>query len=191
VGEGQGDNNAGGAAERITIAEAATLLGCHPNTVRSRVKAGLYRAEKVLTENGPTWMIDRNSLTNNAPTSASQQGVSGVPALRQEDLQELARQIAKEAGLSQDPEKEAAEQRRRAFIEGGREHWKAQVDFFKHMATISGASIAFVIGVSASFINKPDNPLFDLRTAASGLLSSVPSLTMWRSSVCFWHRLRR
>jgi DNA-directed RNA polymerase specialized sigma24 family protein len=32
--------------ERVTIAEAAALLGCHPNTVRNRVKAGMYRAEK-------------------------------------------------------------------------------------------------------------------------------------------------
>ena len=78
MGKGQ-DNNAVGAVERVTIAEAATLLGCHPNTVRTRVKAGMYRAEKVPTENGPTWMIERDSLTTNAPTSAPQQGVSGVP----------------------------------------------------------------------------------------------------------------
>jgi len=38
----------------VTIAEAAALLGCHPNTVRSRLKAGMYRAEKIDTENGLT-----------------------------------------------------------------------------------------------------------------------------------------
>jgi len=107
VGNDRGDNNAGGPLERVTIAEAATLLGCHPNTVRSRVKAGMYRAEKVLTENGPTWMIDRDSLTTNAPTSGPQQPVSGVPAIQQEALQELARQIVREAGIAQDPEREA------------------------------------------------------------------------------------
>ena len=69
VAEDEADK-AGRAIERVTIAEAAALLGCHPNTVRSRVKAGMYRAEKFHTENGPTWMIERDSLTNNAPTSA-------------------------------------------------------------------------------------------------------------------------
>jgi DNA-binding XRE family transcriptional regulator len=58
-----GADNAGRAIERVTIAEAAALLGCHFNTVRSRLKAGMYRAEKVHTENGPTWMIERESLT--------------------------------------------------------------------------------------------------------------------------------
>jgi transcriptional regulator with XRE-family HTH domain len=57
-------DNAGRAIERVTIAEAAALLGCHFNTVRSRLKAGMYRAEKVDTENGLTWMIERESLTD-------------------------------------------------------------------------------------------------------------------------------
>jgi hypothetical protein len=64
-----------------------------------------------------------------------------------EVLQMLAKEIVREAGLDRDPEKEAAEQSRREFIEGGREHWKAQVDFFKHMAVISAAS---VVGVGAA-----------------------------------------
>jgi len=58
-----GADNAGRAIERVTIAEAAALLGCHPNTVRYRVLAGMYRAEKVDTKSGPTWMIERESLT--------------------------------------------------------------------------------------------------------------------------------
>jgi hypothetical protein len=51
-------------SDRVTITEAATLLGIHPNTVRGRVKAGVYEAEKVATEHGLTWMIARNSLVN-------------------------------------------------------------------------------------------------------------------------------
>jgi hypothetical protein len=71
---GQQDANSGGGAnEGITIAEAAALLGVHPNTVRNRVKAGMYEAEKVLTENGQTWMIDRDSILNNPLPKASQQ----------------------------------------------------------------------------------------------------------------------
>jgi hypothetical protein len=57
---------------RVTITEAAALLGVHPNTVRSRVKAGVYDAEKVSTEYGLTWMIDHDSLINNPLPRASQ-----------------------------------------------------------------------------------------------------------------------
>ena len=69
----QGANSGGRANEGVTIAEAAALLGVHPNTVRNRVKAGIYEAEKVFTENGQTWMIDRDSILNNPLPKASQQ----------------------------------------------------------------------------------------------------------------------
>jgi hypothetical protein len=102
-----GADNAGGDIERVSIAEAAALLGCHPNTVRNRVKAGMYRAEKFHTENGPTWMIERASLTTNAPTTAPQQPVSVAPAAQQEAIQELARAIVREAGIAGDPKEQA------------------------------------------------------------------------------------
>jgi hypothetical protein len=45
--------------DRITIREAAPLIGVHPNTtVRNRIKADVYRGEMVATERGETWMID-------------------------------------------------------------------------------------------------------------------------------------
>ena len=73
-------DNAGRAIERVTIAEAAALLGCHPNTVRSRLKAGMYRAEKIPTENGLTWMIERESLTTGDPKEVSgRDGPVGEP----------------------------------------------------------------------------------------------------------------
>ncbi len=106
VGERQDDNNAGRVPKRVTIAEAAALLGCHPNTVRSRVRAGMYSAEKVLTERGPTWMIDRDSLTTNVPTTAPQQPVDVVPLAQAEALQELARSIVREAAIVQNPEEQ-------------------------------------------------------------------------------------
>ncbi len=49
-------------AEYISIAEAATLLGVHRNTVRNRVKAGRYKAHKVVTAQGETYAILRESL---------------------------------------------------------------------------------------------------------------------------------
>ena len=75
-----GADNAGGAIERVTVAEAAALLGCHPNTVRYRVKVGMYRAEKIHTEGGPTWMIERESLTTWDPKEVSgSDGPVGAP----------------------------------------------------------------------------------------------------------------
>src|SRR5918997_2413829 len=65
-------------SDRVTITEAATLLGVHPNTVRGRVKAGVYDAEKVATEHGLTWMIDHDSLVNNTLPKDSQQTPSQV-----------------------------------------------------------------------------------------------------------------
>jgi excisionase family DNA binding protein len=50
----------------LTIREAATLLGVHPNTVRNRIKDGTYEAEKILTDSGPTYYVSRESLLNNA-----------------------------------------------------------------------------------------------------------------------------
>ena len=49
-------------AEYISIAEAATLLGVHRNTVRNRVKVGRYKAHKLLTPQGETYAIERESL---------------------------------------------------------------------------------------------------------------------------------
>ncbi len=88
---------------RLTIREAATLLDVHPNTVRNRIKDGTIQAEKVVTERGPTWMIDPDSLANNTPPSGSQQLVGRVP---EEALTILAREIVKEAELAQDPEEQ-------------------------------------------------------------------------------------
>jgi hypothetical protein len=58
--------------DRVTIREASTLLGVHPNTVRKRVKDGVYEAERISTEHGFTWMIHRNTLLNTPPTEDTQ-----------------------------------------------------------------------------------------------------------------------
>ncbi len=50
-------------ATYVTIAEAAKLLGVHPNTVRNRIKTGLLTATKVLTLNGEAYAIPRASVT--------------------------------------------------------------------------------------------------------------------------------
>jgi hypothetical protein len=137
--EGQGDNNAGGAVERVTLIQAAALLGCHRNTVKNRIRAGMYRAEKVHTENGPTWMIERDSLTNKPPTSARQQGVGGMPAIQQEAIQALARAIVREAGIAQDPEQTA-------LMEGN----KQRAEVAKTLVIVSSGllvGIAAVVGI--------------------------------------------
>src|SRR4029453_19210607 len=86
------------------------------------VRAGMYRAEKVVTQNGPTWMIDRDSLITNTPTSAAQQPVSEVPAGQQEAIQELARSIVREAGIAQDPEEAARLEATKLAAESAKTH---------------------------------------------------------------------
>jgi excisionase family DNA binding protein len=100
VGEDRTYAHSGGrGADRLTIAEAAALLGVHKNTVRNRIKNGLYRAEMVQTERGPTYLIERESLltnlTTNTLSSASQELVSQQAM---EFVQELLRPFVSELG---------------------------------------------------------------------------------------------
>jgi excisionase family DNA binding protein len=99
VGEGQDTNKIGRGGDRLTIAEAAALLGVHKNTVRNRIKNGAYRAEMVQTERGPTYLIDRESLLTNLSTntlsSASQELVD---PRAMEFVQELLRPFVSELG---------------------------------------------------------------------------------------------
>ena len=64
--------------EYISIAEAATLLRVHRNTNRNRIESGGYKAHKVVTPQGETSAIERESLdilahtpTNEAPQPLS------------------------------------------------------------------------------------------------------------------------
>jgi hypothetical protein len=140
MGEHRDANDAGGSVERVTAHEAAALLGVHYNTIRNRIKAGRYRAEKVHTENGPTWMIERDSLTDNAPTSAPQQPASGVPAAQEAAMQELAKAIVREAGLGRDPE-----------IERAREDLHGRLDTLKHISTLDGATAVALLLVQRAW----------------------------------------
>ncbi len=87
---------------RVTITEAATLLGVHPNTVRGRVKAGVYDAEKVATEHGLTWMIDPDSLVNEPLPRDSQvtpsQEVNPNAVTPMEMVQDLLRPFVEDLG---------------------------------------------------------------------------------------------
>jgi hypothetical protein len=153
MGEHRDANNTGEGNKRVTIAEAATLLGVHPNTVRNRVKGGMYRAEKVLTERGPTWMIDRDSLTTNTPTSASQQLVSRVPP---EALQVLAREIVREAGPREEED----------WIEGE----KLIYDAAKTQALITAALLG--AAAAARFLPNPEYIFLLILAIVFGVASS-------------------
>src|SRR5215212_5336260 len=98
VGEGQDTDNIG-RDDRLTIAEAAALLGVHKNTVRNRTKNGSYRAEIVKTERGPTYLIERESLLTNLSAntlSRASQELVGHQAM--EFVQELLRPFVSELG---------------------------------------------------------------------------------------------
>jgi excisionase family DNA binding protein len=110
------DHRVGRGRDRLTIAEAATLLGVHKNTVRNRIKNGSYRAEMVQTERGPTYLIERESLrtnlTTNTLSSASQELVSQQAM---EFVQELLRPFVSELGEVR--EELGAERARRQIAE--------------------------------------------------------------------------
>jgi excisionase family DNA binding protein len=110
------DHRVGRGRDRLTIAEAATLLGVHKNTVRNRIKNGSYRAEMVQTERGPTYLIERESLrtnlTTNTLSSASQELVSQQAM---EFVQELLRPFVSELGEVR--EELGAERARRQMAE--------------------------------------------------------------------------
>ncbi len=115
---------------RVTITEAATLLGVHPNTVRTRVKAGLYDAEKVATEHGMTWMIDRDSLVNNPlPRDLQQtpsQMVNHAAATPTEVIQEMLRPFVEDLGRVR--EELGAERVRREQAERERDEMAARLE---------------------------------------------------------------
>jgi len=110
--------NSDRAGDRLTIADAATLLGVHKNTIRNRIKDGTYKAEKIITERGPTYLIERESLltslNTNTLSSASQQFVSPQAM---EFVQELLRPFVNELG---DVREELGAERARRAIERAR-----------------------------------------------------------------------
>jgi excisionase family DNA binding protein len=117
VGEDRTDaHGVGRGSDRLTIAEAAALLGVHKNTVRNRIKNGTYRAELIQTERGPTYLIERESLlanlTTNALSSASQEVVSPHAM---DFVQELLRPFVSELGAVR--EELGAERARRQMAE--------------------------------------------------------------------------
>jgi excisionase family DNA binding protein len=113
-------STSGSVRDTLTISEAATFLGVHKNTVRNRIKEGIYEAEKVVTERGPTYLIKResilNTLTTNTLSSASQEhGTAIVNPQSFAFVQELLRPFVNE--LSQVREELGAERVRREMAE--------------------------------------------------------------------------
>ena len=123
-------HSVGKGRDRLTIAEAATLLGVHKNTVRNRIKNGSYRAEMVQTERGPTYLIERESLltnlTTNTLSSASQELVSQSAM---EFVQELLRPFVSELG--QVREELGAERARRQMAEERAAALEAELEAFR------------------------------------------------------------
>ena len=135
-------NNDVGATDRVTITEAAALLGVHPNTVRNRVKADIYKAEKVFTENGFTWMIDRNSLVN-APLSRDSQQlpsqhVNPDAVTPMEMVQDLLRPFVEDLGRVR--EELGAERVRREQAERERDELRARLEALQAPESVPEAS---------------------------------------------------
>ncbi len=91
--------------DSVSIAQAAALLGVHRNTVRNRIKAGHYKAHKVIASQGETYVIDRASLgpiPNNSESHRSQsQGRHNAPNPSQSDTLVDASQQAEQLAVVQ------------------------------------------------------------------------------------------
>jgi excisionase family DNA binding protein len=135
---------------RVTIREAATLLGVHTNTVRNRIKDGTLQAEKIVTKRGPTWMIDRNSLTNNTPPVGSQQIVVREAVL---PLQELLPKIVNQ--LEEYRESAGTKDKRDRLAQSYLEFWKATYNLYRHIMTLSLAAIAALGAMLGSAFSDP------------------------------------
>jgi hypothetical protein len=142
-------------SDRVTIREAATLLGVHPNTVRNRIKDGTYKAEKIITNSGPTWLIERDSLANNLPTNTptrgSQQLVSMVDTV---DLERVLTELVR--AVEKDPERE-----------NRLEAVKLRVQTLRTQVVVSVALLA-AFGAIVSWLETPQAP--ELIFAAFGTL---------------------
>jgi len=76
-----------GVPATVSIGEAAELLGVHRNTVRNRVKAGRYKAHKVVTPQGETYAIERDSLDVDPPNARHNPIQHGVHYTTHNDAQ--------------------------------------------------------------------------------------------------------
>jgi excisionase family DNA binding protein len=107
------------AEEALTIRQAAGLLVVHPNTVRNRIKSGRYKADKVVTENGETYLISRSELEKDLPTnslatpSPSQQPSQPLPDVR-EAMQAMLEPFVRELGEVREELGREKERRERA-----------------------------------------------------------------------------
>jgi len=111
--------------DALTIRQVATLLSVHPNTVRNRIKAGTYRADKVITEHGETYLIPRSELeqqtsTNNVPSPSHSQPLPDVrEAMRAmlapfvEELGAVREELGRERERREQAERRAEDLKRR------------------------------------------------------------------------------
>jgi excisionase family DNA binding protein len=122
--------------EALTIRQAATLLGVHPNTIRNRIKVGTYKADKVQTEHGENYLIPRSELsppsTNNVMVDPTQpQPVpSPLPDVREamramlepfvEELGTVREELGRERERREQAERRVEDLTRRLEAAGGR-----------------------------------------------------------------------
>jgi hypothetical protein len=81
---------------------------------------------------------------------------NGGEPLTQRDrelIKELAREVVREARLVRDPKEETDKQRIEVVIDALRYNTEKQLDFFKHMTTLSSASIVGATAIIGAFFS--------------------------------------
>ena len=123
--------DAGMGEDALTIRQAATLLNVHPNTVRNRIKSGAYRADKVITEHGETYLIPRSELSRDSTTNSvvspppSQLPPQPLPDVR-EAMRALLEPFVKELGAVR--EELGRERERRGRLENERDELRRELE---------------------------------------------------------------
>jgi hypothetical protein len=88
----------------------------------------MYEAEKVFTENGQTWMIDRDSILNNPPPKGSQQPPSQLQSQSEVQAAQLVQDVLRPflEDLGRAREELGAERVRREQAEQERDRLSAE-----------------------------------------------------------------
>ncbi|MBM3695274.1 MAG: helix-turn-helix domain-containing protein [Actinobacteria bacterium] len=68
--------------DRVTITDAARLLGVHHNTVRNRIRAGMYPSARLEDDGhgGQVWTLDRADLPALPPSETAETPAPAGPA---------------------------------------------------------------------------------------------------------------
>ncbi len=114
-----------GNRDLLTVAEAAALIGVHEDVIRNRVEVGLLEAQKIVTERGRTYLIERQALLNSLTTDPQPHGSQEHAIAQAEFVQKLLRPFVEDIAAAR--ERLVREQTRREGAERERDELRQEL----------------------------------------------------------------